>query len=302
MERVWLTSYPKNIPAEIDPNAYQSLIEILEEASRRFSQKPACYNLGVTLTYQQIDHYSQAFAAYLQQVLKLKKGERIALMMPNILQYPIAIFGALRAGLIVVNVNPLYTPPELIHQLKDSGTETIVVLANFADTVEKALAVVSLRNIIVTELGDLFPPLKAWCMHFYFKYIKKKIPNSQIPQVIRFKQLLAEGKKLSLKPVAIHSHDIAFLQYTGGTTGVAKGAMLTHRNMVANVLQAEAWFSQTVKLGEEIILTALPLYHIFSLLANCLLITKLGSLSVLITNPRDISHVICEMHRFKLTI
>jgi long-chain acyl-CoA synthetase len=302
MEKVWLKSYPKNVPAEIDSNAYESLIEILEQASRQFSQKPAYYNLGVTLTYQQIDHYSRAFSAYLQQVLKLKKGERIALMMPNILQYPIAIFGALRAGLIVVNVNPLYTTPELVYQLKDSGAETIVVLANFADTVEKALASIPLKNIIITELGDLFPPIKAWCMHFYFKYIKKKIPNCRIPQMIRFKQLLAEGKKLSLHPVAIHSHDIAFLQYTGGTTGVAKGAMLTHRNMVANVLQAEAWFNQIMKPGEEIMMTALPLYHIFSLLANCLLITKIGGLSVLITNPRDIPQMISEMCRFKLTI
>ncbi len=302
LKKPWLTSYPKNVPAEIDSNAYQSLVEILEQASHQFSQKPAYYNLGVTLTYQQIDHYSRAFAAYLQQVLKLKKGERIALMMPNILQYPVAIFGALRAGLIIVNVNPLYTTPELVYQLKDSGAETIVVLANFTDTVEKALASISLKNIIVTELGDLFPQPKAWFVHFYFKYIKKKIPHCRIPQVIRFKQLLMEGEKLSLEPVVIHHHDIAFLQYTGGTTGIAKGAMLTHRNMVANVLQAEAWFSQIMKPGEEIMMTALPLYHIFSLLANCLLITKIGGLSVLITNPRDIPQMISEMRRFKLTI
>jgi len=304
MERIWLKNYPNDVPPDIDTNTYQSLVEIFEQSCRQFNQKPAYYNLGITITYQQLDKYSRAFAAYLQHVLKLKKGERIALMMPNVLQYPVAIFGALRAGLIVVNVNPLYTAPELVHQLEDSGAETIIVLSNFADTVEKALDSLStpLKNIIITELGDLFPRPKAWCVHFYFKYIKKKIPRCRISKVINFKKTLVEGKKLSLKPIEIHHHDIAFLQYTGGTTGVSKGAILTHRNMIANVLQVEAWFSQTIQSGEEIMMAALPLYHIFSLLANCLLVTKIGGFSVLITNPRDISHVIFEMRRLKLTI
>lgn len=303
MEKIWLESYPKGVPAEINPNAYQSLVEIFEQICVQFSQKPAFYNLGVTITYQQLDHYAKAFAAYLQQILKLKKGDRIALMLPNTLQYPIAVLGALRAGLIIVNVNPLYTVPELIHQIDDADAQTIVVLANFVETVEKALPSTPLKNIIVTELGDLFPRSKAWFLHFYLKYIKKKIPTLQIPHhIICFRQLIKQGEKLSLEQVILHEHDVAFLQYTGGTTGIAKGAMLTHRNLIASVLQAEAWFSQVFKPGQEIMITALPLYHIFSLLANFLFIAKIGGLNVLITNPRDITHLVADMRKFKFTI
>lgn len=302
MEKIWLESYPEGVPAEINPDAYQSLVEIFEQVCVQFNQKPAFYNLGVTITYQQLNKYAKDFAAYLQQILKLKKGDRIALMLPNVLQYPIAVLGALRAGLIVVNINPLYTVPELIHQIDDAGAQTIVVLANFAETVEKALPSTPLQNIIVTELGDLFPRPKAWFLHFYLKYIKKKIPTLHISHVIHFRQLIAQGEKLSLEHVTLHEHDVAFLQYTGGTTGVAKGAILTHRNLVANVLQAEAWFGQVFKPGEEIMITALPLYHIFSLLANVFFIGKIGGLSVLITNPRDISHMIADMAKFKFSI
>jgi len=302
VEKIWLESYPKGVPAEINPDAYQSLVEIFDQICVQFNQKPAFYNLGVTITYQQLDHYAKAFAAYLQQILKLKKGDRIALMLPNILQYPIAVLGALRAGLIVVNVNPLYTVPELIHQIDDAGAQTIVVLANFVETVEKALPSTPLQNIIVTELGDFFPRPKAWFLHFYLKYIKKKIPTLQVPQAIHFRQLIVQGEKLSLEHVTLHEHDVAFLQYTGGTTGIAKGAMLTHRNLIANVLQAEAWFSQVFKPGQEIMITALPLYHIFSLLANFLFIAKIGGLNVLITNPRDISHMVADIAKFKFSI
>lgn len=302
MEKIWLNSYPPGVPHEINTSRYQSIVEIIDESFRKYPHHPAFYNLGVTLTYQQMDHYSRAFAAFLQHELKLAKGARIALMMPNILQYPICLFGALRASLIIVNVNPLYTAPELIHQINDSGAETIVVLDNFANVVQNALPHVSLKNIIVTQLGDLFPFFKACLSRIYLKYIKKKIPTLTIPHSISFKKALSNGKKQALTSTPLTHDDLAFLQYTGGTTGVAKAAMLTHRNIVANVLQAEAWFSPLVTLNNEIMITALPLYHIFSLLANCLFFTKLGGLNVLITNPRDIPHLISEMAKFKFSI
>jgi long-chain acyl-CoA synthetase len=302
VEKIWLRSYPQGVPAEINPDAYHSLVEIFEESCAKFAALPAFYNLGVAFTYSQIDEHSRAFAAYLQQELKLKKGDRIAIMLPNVLQYPVVMFGALRAGLIVVNVNPLYTAAELAFQLKDSGAETIVVLANFAYTVQKAMPNTALKNVIVTKLGDFFSLPKSSLMHFILKYVKKKIPNWRIPAAIKFKHTLAYGKNLTLKPVAYKNTDIAFLQYTGGTTGVAKGAMLSHRNLIANVLQAEAWFSPVFEWGKEIIITALPLYHIFSLTANCFFISKLGGMNVLITNPRDIPHMISEMEKFKFTV
>ncbi len=302
MEKVWLKNYPEGIPAEINPDEYKSLVDIFEQCCKQYNDLPAFYNLGVTITYHELEVLSRAMAAYFQHGLNLKKGDRIALMMPNILQYPVALFGALRAGLIVVNVNPLYTPPELIHQIKDSGAETIVVLSSFADTVKVAMAETSLKNVIVTNMGDLFPQPKAFLVNFFLKYIKKKVPNVHIPNVIHFKDALAKGKKLNFKHVDVNNQDIAFLQYTGGTTGVAKGAMLTHRNLVANVMQAQAWFSPIFEWKKEIIITALPLYHIFSLTANCMFLMKLGGLNVLITNPRDLPQMISEMSKFKFTV
>ena len=264
---------------------------MLDKSCKKFSQDPAFYNLGVTINFQQLDHYALSFATYLQQVLKLKKGDRVAIMMPNVLQYPVAILGILRAGLIVVNVNPLYTAPELIHQLKDAEATTIVVLSNFMQTVEQALPKTSLKNIIITDVGDLFPQPKAWLVNFYLKYIKKQIPKCHLPETISFKLALKEGEKLSFEKVDITLNDIAFLQYTGGTTGISKGAMLTHRNIVANILQAEAWFSPEFKAETEIMITALPLYHIFSLTGNGLFMMKIGGLNVLITNPRDMNRL-----------
>ncbi|MEO8401112.1 MAG: AMP-binding protein [Gammaproteobacteria bacterium] len=301
MEKIWLKSYPQGVPAEINPDEYTSLVDAFEQSCKKYKNLPAFYNLGVTLSFQQMEQATRAFAAYFQQVLNLKKGDRVAIMLPNILQYPVAMFGALRAGLIVVNVNPLYTPPELIHQLKDSGTETIVVLANFADTVQKALADTPLKNIIITYMGDLFPQPKGFLIDFVLKYIKKKVPKITIPQAISFKEIFAKGKKLTFKPVEVTNQDIAFLQYTGGTTGVAKGAMLTHRNILSNVIQAIAWYGDSFKKGEEIIITALPLYHIFSLTANCFFISIIGGLNVLIANPRDFPQFISEMSKFKFT-
>jgi long-chain acyl-CoA synthetase len=302
VEKIWLKSYPPGVPAEINPDAYQSLVEIFNHACQHYSHHDAYYNMGVSLTYRELDRLSQAFASYLQHVLKMKKGDRIAIMLPNLLQYPIAMYGALRAGLVVVNVNPLYTADELTHQIHNSGAETILALSNFASTVQQALpGMPKLKNIIITHVGDMFPKTKAWVMHVALKYFYKKIPNWQISQAIFFKDVLSEGAKKVPIPVAINNQDTAFLQYTGGTTGVSKGAVLTHRNLIANMQQADAWFKDLLIDGQEIIITALPLYHIFSLLANCLYFNKIGGLNVLITNPRDIPKMIKDMKKFKFT-
>lgn len=301
IDRIWLKNYQPGVPATINPDAYSSIVHMIEETYKKYADLPAFYNLGVTLTFCELDAYTSAFAAYLQQVLKLKKGDRLAIMLPNTLQYPVVLWGALRAGLTVVNVNPLYTVPELTYQLKDSGAETIVVLANFAATVQQALPETAVKNVIVSKLGDFFSLPKSLLTDFFLKYIKKKIPDWYIAGHIKFLHALNAGKKLNLNRVEVQPHDVAFLQYTGGTTGVAKGAMLTHRNIVANVVQAEAWFSPLLEYGKEIIITALPLYHIFSLTANCFFISKIGGLNVLITNPRDVPHMIDEMSKFKFT-
>lgn len=302
MEKIWLKSYPPGIPAEINPDAYQSLVEIINKISRQYHDQPAFYNMGVTLTYSQIDKYSRDFAAYLQNDLKLQKGSRIAIMLPNVLQYPIAMYGALRAGLIVVNVNPLYTADELTYQLNNSGTETIVALTNFAATVQKALPKTpAVKNVIITNIGDMFSPVRSFIMNAVLKYVYKKIPDWNIPHAIKFKTALEKGNDLAFKPVELSNQDIAFLQYTGGTTGISKGASLTHRNLIANIQQADAWFKGALKDKQEIIITALPLYHIFSLLANCLFFSKVGGLNVLITNPRDIPSMVKDMGKFKFT-
>jgi len=302
VEKVWLKSYPPGVPVEINPDAYHSLVEIFDISCQRFRDKPAFYNFGTTLTYGQMNEYSHHIAAYFQQKLKLKKGDRIALMLPNILQYPVMLFGALRAGLVVINVNPLYTAAELTFQLNNAGVMAIITLENFANTVQKALPqITSLKHIIITRIGDLLPRPKAWAMHFVLKYIQRKIPKYTLPNAISFHDVLAEGRKLSFVHVPLINSDIAFLQYTGGTTGVPKGAILTHRNIIANLMQAEAWFKSILVEGQEIIITALPLYHIFSLTANGLFFTKIGGLNILITNPRDIPSMVKEMKKFKFT-
>jgi len=302
MEKTWLKHYPSGVPAEINPDQYQSIIELFLESCERYKHQYAFYNFGVYLTYAELEVHSRAFAAYLQQVLQMKKGDRIAIMLPNVLQYPVALFGALRAGLVVVNVNPLYTVPELTHQLRDSGAETILVLENFAKTVEKSLANTAIKHVMVTRIGDYFPIWKALAVHWVLKYLRKKIPQWNIPGAHIFKQAIQQGLKLTFTPVELCNQDLAFLQYTGGTTGISKGAMLTHRNMLANIEQGYAWFRLKLSLGKDIIITALPLYHIFSLMVNCLLYTtKIGGLNVLITNPRDVPFLIKEMSKFKFT-
>lgn len=302
MEKIWLKSYPNGIPAEINPDLHSSLVEIFETSCQVNADHPAFYNLGRTINYRQLEEYSRDFAAYLQNELQLKKGDRIAIMLPNCLQYPVAVFAALRIGLVVVNVNPLYTANELVHQLKDAEVSTIIAIENFAATLQKALAhTLSVKHVIITRLGDLLHPLKALMVNFALKYYYKKIPDWKISRAIFFKETLSKGKKLSLTPVSISNQDTAFLQYTGGTTGISKGAVLTHRNLIANIEQADAWFRQLLTDKKEIIVTALPLYHIFSLTANCLFFTKIGGLNVLITNPRDIPNMIKELKKFQFT-
>lgn len=284
----WLANYPSGVPSEIDPEAYRSLVALLEDSVRRFPDRPAFRAFGDTLSYSDLDRYSRTFAAYLQQSLGLIKGERIAIMMPNILQYPFVLFGALRAGLIVVNINPLYTPRELAHQLNDAGVHTIVLLENFAHVLASCIDSTPVRNVLITRIGDMSSFPKSALMNFGAKYIRRLVPRYDLPGQVSLSRALDEGNSCTFKHVEVGPDDLAFLQYTGGTTGVAKGAMLTHRNMVANVEQAAAWIRPNVEDGEEIIITALPLYHIFSLTANCLTFMKIGGLNQLVPDPRNI--------------
>lgn len=285
----WLQSYPEGIPASIDTHTYPSLVEMFEHACARFAMQTAVSNFGTALTFAELDQLSRDFAAWLQQDESFKKEDRIALMLPNTLQYYVAMLGALRAGLIVVNVNPLYTAPELIHQLNDANVSTIFVMANFAHTVEVALPHTSLTKVIVTKIGDLFPFPRGLIFNTLTQYIKRGVPTWHIPSAFAFKKILAEGKKLAYTPPLLQQTDIAFLQYTGGTTGISKGAILTHGNILANVEQALTWMkSSGIEEGKETILVPLPLYHIFSLTVCAFCFLKLGAHAILITNPRDI--------------
>ena len=300
VEKIWLASYPKGVPAQIDVNEYASVREVFEESCSKFSTRPSFTCMGKTLTFGELDTLSAAFAAYLQGT-GCKPGTRIALMMPNILQYPVCLFGVLRAGCTVVNVNPLYTPRELEHQLADSGAETIVVVENFAHTLQAIIAQTKVRNIIVTSIGELLG-FKGIIVDFVLRHVKKMVPRFTLPGSIRLSDALAEGRQRALERVPLGHDDIAFLQYTGGTTGVAKGAMLLHRNIIANLLQSRAWllpFMDTER--REVVITPLPLYHIFSLTANCLVFMTVGGENVLIPNPRDIAGFVKEMSKFRFT-
>lgn len=301
VERIWLKHYPQGVPPEIDLGAYRSLVDLFDESCRRFADRPAFANMGVTLTYAQVDRLADQFAAFLQQSAGLAKGDRVALMMPNVLQYPVLLHAILRAGLVVVNVNPLYTPAELEHQLTDAGAKAIVVLENFAHTLQQALPQTPVETVITTQIGDLMPLPRRLLVNFVVKHVRRMVPDWQIGNAIDLRSALAQGQNQRLSRPTLGQEDLAFLQYTGGTTGRSKGAMLLHRNVLANVLQAEAWCRPVLNEGEEIVITALPLYHIFALTANCLLFSKLGGLNVLITNPRDIPGFVKEIGRYPFT-
>ncbi len=301
MEKIWLTNYPSGVPSTIDLQEYRSLKDLFERSVVAFADKTAFVNMGKAMTYQEIERFSRSFAAYLQGELKLAAGTRVALMMPNTLQYPVALFGTLSAGYTVVSCNPLYTPRELEYQLKDSGAEVVVIIENFAWVLAEVIAATQVKHVIVTKLGDMLGFPKSNLVNFVVKYIKKMVPPWRIPASVAFRSVLARGETLDLKPVDIGREDLAFLQYTGGTTGVPKGAMLTHGNMLANVQQIYAWMKPFVKEGEETIITALPLYHIFALTGNCLISLALGATNVLITNPRDIPAFVKQLAKHPFT-
>ena len=300
-ERPWLASYPAGVPHQIDMNEFSSVVDVLNTSVGKYRDRVAFSHMGHSITYGELDTLSSQFGAWLLGELKLRKGDRVAIMMPNCLQYPIALFGILRAGLTVVNTNPMYTPRELRHQMTDSGAVAIVVLDNFGSVVQQVLADTQLKHVVTTGLGDLLPFPKGALINFVLKYIKKMVPDYHIGHAIRFADVLKAGRRHTLPPVSLNHQDIAFLQYTGGTTGVAKGAMLTHGNMVANMQQAAAWVGGNARAGEEVIITALPLYHIFALTANCLVFMKFGSRNHLITNPRDMPGFVKELRSVPFT-
>jgi len=297
MDRIWLKSYPPHVPATVDPTRLSSLNELLEQACARHAERVAFVQMDAALTYRRLEELTRAFAAWLQHC-GFEKGDRIAIMLPNTLQYPIAMFGALRAGLIVVNTNPLYTAPELEHQLADSGASAIVVLENFAHVLEKALPHTSIRRVLVTAAGDFLKFPKGQIVNVVLRHVRRQVPAWNIPDAVSFKTAVAEGQKLPLAPVDVATDDLAFLQYTGGTTGVAKGAMLSHGNLCINVLQSEAWLGGRFHGAPGVLLTAIPLYHVFALTANCLLFLRLGWKNVLIINPRDLRALIADMKKY----
>ena len=301
LNKVWLNRYPADVPAEINADRYTSLIDLFEQAAQRYVDRPAFINMGQAMSFRKLEQRSRAFAAYLQQSLGLSKGDRVAVMMPNLLQYPIALLGILRAGMVVVNVNPLYTPRELEHQLNDSGAKAIVIVSNFAHTLEKVVAKTSVKHVILTRLGDQLSPAKATLVNFVVKYIKRLVPKYNLPDAVSFRSVLLQGAQLDYFRPEIQNDDLAFLQYTGGTTGIAKGAMLTHRNMQANLEQTKATYGSLLRDGKELVVTALPLYHIFALTVNCLLFIELGGQNLLITNPRDIPGFVKELGKYPFT-
>ncbi|MES3039107.1 MAG: AMP-binding protein [Bdellovibrionota bacterium] len=302
MERIWLKNYPKGVPADIDPTQYASIIDVFNDACKQFGPQPAFTNLGVTLTFDQLHKMVDNMASFYQNELKLKKGDRIAVQMPNLLQFPVAVFAALKVGLVVVNTNPLYTAKEMEHQFKDSGAKAIVILANYGALLEQIIRQTSIESVVVTEIGDLFPFPKSLLVNSVVKYVKKMVPKFHLPQAYTMREALQIGSMKPASAVEVKSSDIAFLQYTGGTTGVSKGAMLSNRNVVANMLQILNWISPFLEKGKEIAVAALPMYHIFSLTANCLAFMSFGTHNVLITNPRDIPAFIKELNKYPFTL
>ncbi|MBR7633591.1 long-chain fatty acid--CoA ligase [Janthinobacterium lividum] len=304
MDKIWLKSYPPGVPADINPDQYRSLVHLLEEAFQKYADRNAYVCMDKFLTYAELDTYSRQLGAWLQS-RGLKKGARVALMMPNVLQYPVAIAAVLRAGYTVVNVNPLYTPRELEHQLNDSGSEAIIVLENFAHTLEQVLGKTAVKHIVVASMGEMLGGLKGMIVNFVVRNVKKMVPAYSLPNAMRFKQALALGSRMKLTPVELSINDAAFLQYTGGTTGVSKGATLSHRNVIANVLQSEAWSGAALDQNSKeqmIVVCALPLYHIFALTACAMWGTRVGALNILIPNPRDIPGLIKELGKYKFNL
>ena len=301
MKYPWLDAYPPGVPAEIDPDQYSSLAALLEASFERFGDAPAFSNFGEDMSFAQVDRLSRHFAAYLQSLSTLNPGDRVAVMLPNLLQYPVAVFGILRAGLVVVNVNPLYTARELEHQLTDSGARAILVLENFAATVEEVVELTELKTVIVSRLGDHLPAVRRVITDLVVKYVKRLVPKWRIDGAVPYITALANGGRRDYQSVDVGPDDIAFLQYTGGTTGVAKGAVLTHRNMVANVVQAAAWARPVIEGPGDVIVTPLPLYHIFSLTINLFSFVELGGHNLLITNPRDVPGFIKELKKTPFT-
>jgi len=298
VDRIWLKNYPAGIPAAIDADHFSSIPDLLDKIAIKFADKPAYHNLGYTISYAALERLSRDFAAFLQGLSGMAKGERVAIMSPNLLQYPVVLFGILRARMTVVNVNPMYSPRELEHQLRDSGARAIVILENFANTLQQVLKNTPVEHVITTQVGDLLPIPKRWIVNFMIKRIKRMVPDWRIDGAMNFRAALARAAAAPLEPVEVTHDDIAFLQYTGGTTGVSKGAMLTHRNMLANVEQTGVWISGSFKAGTEIVIAPLPLYHIFSL-TSTLAFMKWGSLVVLITNPRDLPALVRELGRWR---
>ncbi|HSQ05961.1 MAG TPA: AMP-binding protein [Burkholderiales bacterium] len=300
VKKIWLASYPPGMPAEIDSRRCASIPDLLKDACSRFTDRPAYTNMGVTIRYRDLDRLSRHFAAYLQHDIGLSKGDRVAIMLPNLFQYPVALFGALRAGMVVVNINPLYTTSELEQQLYDSGASAIVVLEHFAHTLQQALPGTAVKHVITTQVGDLFPAAKRWLVNLIARHTKR-VPEWHIPNASSFRRALAQGESRVLHEIAIGPEDVAFLQYTGGTTGHPKGVILTHGNLIANVEQTAVWVGVALKEREETVVTALPLYHIFALTANLLLFVKFGGNNLLITDPRDLPRFIAELKNNRYT-
>ena len=302
MEKPWLDSYEKGVKTEIDETLYQSIPDVFRQSVEKFANQPAFQNMGKTLTYAEVGKLAEDFASYLQNVLKLPRGERVAIMLPNLLQYPIALFGILQAGLVAVNTNPLYTPRELEHQLKDSGATTIIVLENFANTLELVLPRTQIKHVIVASVGEMFGFFKGTLMNFVLRKIKKMVPEYRISDTIPFQTALKEGAAHTFRPVSLTREDTALLQYTGGTTGVAKGAILSHGNICANMQQAAEWIVNLLRPGKETVIAALPLYHIFALTVNLMIFTQAGSKIILITNPRDMKSFISDMKKERVSV
>lgn len=301
MEKTWLKHYDPRVSPEINPDRYSSVVDIFEQSVKQYKDGTAYINMGHTMTFAELDKLSAQFAAYLQNS-GLKRGDAVAIMMPNMLQYPVAMFGVLRAGMVVVNVNPLYTARELKHQLNDANVKTIIIVENFACTLEEVISETKVENVLLTSLGDMLPAPKRWIVNFVVKNVKKMVPAFSLPSAVRFNEALKKGASLKYERPDITNDELAFLQYTGGTTGVSKGAMLTHRNMIANLEQVSGILETVIEPGKDFVVTALPLYHIFALLANCLLFVKYGCPNLLITNPRDMPGFVKELEKYPFTI